>query len=99
MKKGVFQEPPDGSNRLAWFIIACLVVPAGCAAVIDGLFFSDYSMIGRPSYDLPQALFGLGMVLRLVAELVGKDRMTLAGSLQLTAILLLIAACIGFWLR
>lgn len=86
-KRALFQEPRPGKmSDWLWFVMAGGGVLLGCVVMIDGLFFSDFSIVGGLSYSLPQFLFGLALVLRFAAELLPKGWSFPAGLLRAGAI-------------
>lgn len=87
VKKALFQEPRPGKmSDWLWFVMAGGGILLGCVCMIDGLFFSDFSMVGGPSYSLLWFLFGLMGTLRFAAELLPKGWSFPAGLLRAGAI-------------
>ena len=87
LRRALFREPRAGSmSDWLWFVMAGVGAVIGCLMVVNGLFFSDYSSIGGPSYSLGLVALGSMFTLQFAAELLPKGWSTAAGLLRVGAL-------------
>ncbi len=87
LKRAIFREPRAG-NMSGWlgFVVAGGGVFFGCLMIANGLFFSDFSSIGGPSYSPMLVVLGSMSTLQFAAELLPKGCTVLAGLLRVNAV-------------
>ena len=79
-KRAFFQEPRPGKmGGWLYYVMAGLGVTVGCLIMVDGLFFSDFSVVGGATGSATWFLFGLMGTLRFPAELLPKGWIVPAG--------------------
>ena len=87
LRRGLFREPRAGKMAgWLWFVFGGAGVTLGCLMLVNGLFFSDFSSIGGPSYSPMLAALGSMFILQFAAELLPKAWGTVAGILRAGAI-------------
>ena len=87
LRRGLFREPRAGKMAgWLWFAFGGLGATLGCLMFVNGLFFSDFSTIGGPSYSPMLVALGSMFVLQSTAELLPKDWSTVAGIMRVGAI-------------
>ena len=87
LRRALFREPRAG-HMADWlfFVLAGMGTVLGCYMVVNGLFFSDFSSVGGPSYSPAFVALGSMFALQFAAELLPKGWSTAAGLLRTGAI-------------
>ena len=78
----MFREPGQGMSNAAKTTFGCLAVLVGCFLIFGHLFFSEYGGVLLNSLWVS---LGLSIVFQGTAELLLRDRATLAGWLRVAA--------------
>jgi hypothetical protein len=87
-KRALFQEPRPGKmSGWLYYVLAGVGVSVGCLIMVDGLFFSDFSVVGGATWSPTWFLLGLIFTLRFSAELLPKGWIVLAGWLRVGSLL------------
>ena len=87
-KRAFFQEPRPGKmGGWLYYVMAGLGVTVGCLIMVDGLFFSNFSVVGGATWSATWFLFGLMGTLRFSAELLPKGWIVPAGWLRVGSLL------------
>ncbi len=60
-RESLFREPQQGVSNLIGLSLAWVLTLGGLVVIVGGLFFSDFSLIGKPSYNLPWTFFASRM--------------------------------------
>ncbi|MDQ3378450.1 MAG: hypothetical protein M3533_16400 [Actinomycetota bacterium] len=52
VERAFFQElRPGKMSGWLWYVMAGVVVIVGCVVMVDGLFFSGFSVVGGPAWS------------------------------------------------
>ena len=87
LKRTLFREPRAGGMAgWLWYVFGGVGATLGCLMFVNGLFFSDFSSIGGPSYSPMLAALGSTFFLQFTAELLPKAWSTVAGIMRAGAI-------------
>ncbi len=88
VKRAFSQEPRPGKmSGWLYYVMAGVGVSVGCLIMADGLFFSDFSVVGGATWSPTWFLFGLMFTLRFSAKLLPKGRIAPAGWLRVGSLL------------
>ena len=87
-KRAFFQEPRSGKmGGWLYYVVAGFGGIVGCLIMVDGLFFSDFSVVGGATWSPMWFLFGLMGTLRFSAELLPKAWISAATWLRVGSLL------------